>query len=312
MAYMRSTIAFALFWLNLIVTSLVIYFAITSKNRYSYDSYSGRYSYHLRGTKQKLLESNPNYFLESTIETPKELRQLSTDMQYYIIYVDIVALFFVFIIMFSFCLTENECCTNDENIRSNFAIGSCYGTCVCCNDCGRSGNVNCDCKGDGAAGLLILLIIIIAIVVIYFAVKACGKHISRVISVVMLILLELVMAGMSFYTGSDTYLVLLSVFCIIAAICNFLGLLLPNLGSCNKLSYSYNYAANPVPTVPVSQPFIQPAGPAVIQVPPSQPMAPVYDYPSPNEIQTNQQMAPVYNTQGQGYDAPPVVYPQNY
>ena len=60
---MRSTIAFALFWLNLIVTSLVIYFAITSKNRYSYDSYSGRYSYHLRGTKQKLLESNPKYKL---------------------------------------------------------------------------------------------------------------------------------------------------------------------------------------------------------------------------------------------------------
>ena len=55
------------------------------------------------------------------------------------------------------------------------------------------------------------------------------------------------------------------------------------------LSYSYNYAANPVPTVPVSQPFIQPTGPPVIQVPPSQPMAPVYDYPSPNEIQTNQQ-----------------------
>jgi hypothetical protein len=309
---MRSTIAFALFWLNLIVTSLVIYFAITSKNRYSYDNYNGRYSYHLRGTKQKLLESNPNYFLESTIETPKELRQLSTDMQYYIIYVDIVALFFVFIIMASFCITENECCTNDDNIRSNFAIGSCYGTCVCCNDCGRHGNTNCDCKGDGAAGLLILLIIIIAIVAIYFAVKACGKHISRVISVVMLILLELAMAGMSFYTGSDTYLVLLSVFCIIAAICNFLGLLLPNLGSCNKLSYSYNYAVNPVPTVPVSQPFIQPTGPPVIQVPPSQPMAPVYDYPSPNEIQTNQQMAPVYNTQGQGYDAPPIVYPQNY
>ena len=66
MAYMRSTIAFALFWLNLIVTSLVIYFAITSKNRYSYGSYNSRYSYHLRGTKQKLLESNPNYFLEST------------------------------------------------------------------------------------------------------------------------------------------------------------------------------------------------------------------------------------------------------
>ena len=312
MAYMRSTIAFALFWLNLIVTSLVIYFAITSKNRYSYGSYNSRYSYHLRGTKQKLLESNPNYFLESTIETPKELRQLSTDMQYYIIYVDIVALFFVFIIMASFCLTENECCTNDDNIRSNFAIGSCYGTCVCCNDCGGRGNVNCDCKGDGAFAVLILFIIIIAIVAIYFAVKACGKHISRVISVVMLILLELAMAGMSFYTGSDTYLVLLSVFCIIAAICNFLGLLLPNLGSCNKLSYSYNYAANPVPTVPVSQPFIQPAGPPVIQVPPSQPMAPIYDYPSPNEIQTNQQMAPVYNTQGQGYDAPPVVYPQNY
>ena len=55
MAYMRSTLAFALFWINLIVASLNIYFSIEANNPRSYN---------LRGTKEKLLKINPDYFLE--------------------------------------------------------------------------------------------------------------------------------------------------------------------------------------------------------------------------------------------------------
>ena len=60
MEYMRSTLAFALFWINLIVASINIYFSIQAKN---YINYSPK-SYNLRGTKENLLKINPNYFLE--------------------------------------------------------------------------------------------------------------------------------------------------------------------------------------------------------------------------------------------------------
>ena len=77
MAYMRSTVAYGLFWINLILTSLLLYFAIAAYNSGESGSYN-KYSYHLRGTKEKILEKNPNYFLIKEIETQKELRNLSS------------------------------------------------------------------------------------------------------------------------------------------------------------------------------------------------------------------------------------------
>ena len=115
MAYMRSTLAFALFWINLIVASLNIYFSIEANNPRSYN---------LRGTKEKLLKINPDYFLEKEIETPKELRNLAVDTRRLLLFIDIGAFVFLMLLVASFCLTENECCSNDENIRTNFAMGS--------------------------------------------------------------------------------------------------------------------------------------------------------------------------------------------
>ena len=39
------------------------------------------YSVNLRGTKERLLEINPSYFLEKEIENPKELRNLNYDKE---------------------------------------------------------------------------------------------------------------------------------------------------------------------------------------------------------------------------------------
>ena len=106
MAYMRSTLAFALFWINLIVASLNIYFSI--------QACGGCYlkSYNLRGTKEKLLKINPDYFLEKEIETPKELRNLAVDTRRLLLFIDIGAFVFLMLLVASFCLTENECCSN--------------------------------------------------------------------------------------------------------------------------------------------------------------------------------------------------------
>ena len=85
MAYMRSTLAFALFWINLIVASLNIYFSIEA---YNYNRYYLK-SYNLRGTKEKLLKINPNYFLEKEVETPKELRNLAINTRRLLLFIDI-------------------------------------------------------------------------------------------------------------------------------------------------------------------------------------------------------------------------------
>ena len=145
MAYMRSTLAFSLFWINLIVASLNIYFSIAAyRNRdYPYQSYN------LRGTKERLLQINPNYFLEKELETSKELRNLAISTRRLLLFIDIGAFVFLMLLTASFCLTKNECCSGDENTNTNFAIGSCYGTCVCCTDCdcNRSGSTDGNCSG---------------------------------------------------------------------------------------------------------------------------------------------------------------------
>ena len=281
MAYMRSYIAFALFWINLVIVILNVVFYTSTNNKEYNTTY---YSYHLRGTKERLQDLN-NY------ENPKELRNLKVNgVAEYIIFLDIAAMFFVLILMFSFCLTKNECCTSDN---SAFAIGSCYGACLCCDDCCRHTTCTCDCHSSGGndngCGILILLLFIIVFVAIFFAIRACGKHISRVVSVIMLILLELGMAGLAMYTGGDQTLTMIFVFNLIAAICNLIAIILPNVSGCNVLSYEYippvSGPTNPIvvtnPVTPVAaQPLVQPAP---IPNYPEQPMVPIYTDPNQNQ-----------------------------
>mgnify|MGYP007070225484 CR=1 FL=1 len=132
---------------------------------------------------------------------------------------------FVVLLMTSFCLTENECCTSNTTTNQNFAIGSCYGTCVCYNDCkcngGGVGDCKCDGGGEAALCLLIFVVILVAIIAIFFAVRACGKHISRLFSVGVLFLLYIGMSFMSLYMGENTYYYLIGAFSFIGAIYNF-------------------------------------------------------------------------------------------
>jgi hypothetical protein len=323
MAYMRSTIAFGLFWINLFINGLIFFFFAQVDS----GSKSGYHSYNLRGTKEKQLISNYNE------QTSKTLRNLKADdLAELILYLDIVAMFFVIILMISFCLTKNECCSNDPAVNQGFAIGSCYGTCICCDECSRRGKCNCDCQssggsGDSAIGILILFLFIAVFVAIFFAVKACGKHISRIFSVLTLLLLDLGMAGLAIASSySDTYLTLIIIFSIIGAICNFLGILLPNLSNCQNLSYNYVYSQNLVnnpvpignPVTPVAQPFMQ-QQPVSSDFPPQNMSS---DFPPQNviEVPPEKPMIPVYNDPNQGYnstsgniyDAPPVGPPSGY
>jgi hypothetical protein len=317
MAYMRSNLAFGLFWLNLIVVSLNIYFAIEANKYRRYNPYS----YNLRGTKEKLLEINPNYFLEKEIETPKALRNLTVDKQFmrlFILYTDICAFFFIMILVASFCVTQNECCTDDANTNTNFACGSCYGTCVCCTDC-RGGDCNCSGGGGGGdcgeAGLVILIfiLVIIVFVAVFFAVKACGKHISRMVAIIGLLLFDIVLVILSFCAGFDLYCCLVAAFSFIAAVCNFLGILLPNLGCCARLSYDYRHIE------PINPGFNE--NPQLVYIAQPQNQKPLVEqYPDLQEVnqaQISKPLAPIYtdqnqgydnNTNGNGFDAPAPVY----
>jgi len=113
--------------------------------------------------------------------------------------------------MTSFCFTKNECCTSDPSTNSAFAIGSCYGSCICCDDCCKRWDcdLKCGCKnkgneggGDGL-GLLIIFIIILVLIGIFFALR--GKHISRIFIISFLFLIEIEMGIIAIISGEDFF-----------------------------------------------------------------------------------------------------------
>ena len=79
-----------------------------------------------------------------------------------------------------------------------------------CN-CSSGDTCDCDCDGGGGDGgaliLLVFVLVILVFVGIYYGLKACGKNISRIVSVFFLLLLELAMAVLSMILGNDTYLI---------------------------------------------------------------------------------------------------------
>ena len=161
MAQASSILAFILLWINLMVSSINIYFSIkVLKNDV--------YSVNLLGTKERLLEINPNYFLEKEIEKPKELRYLSYDrLRLSIVIINACSFLFILMFSFTFCIDEDECCSNE---------GICIcGCCVCCASCDCSScDGGCDCSNvDGEAGLGICLLILVAFILVglFYAAK---------------------------------------------------------------------------------------------------------------------------------------------
>ena len=103
-----SIFVFVLFWINLSVSSVNIYFSIKI---YKNDVYSAS----LRGTKERLLEINPNYFLEKEIENPKELRNLSNDkIRLSILIINACSFYFILKFLFLFALQKMNAALSRE------------------------------------------------------------------------------------------------------------------------------------------------------------------------------------------------------
>lgn len=356
MAKIKSSIALLLAFANLFggiaIFSLLM---IEGTTYYSYNSYrnlleiKGRSHNNLRGRTIKLMEIktenknpisqknqkyDPSYYTEDEFVLPKNnqlgntskpLRKLYSSFSFNVkmmIYLQIGAFFFTFVLWCSFCLTKNECCNRQE--REEACFECCFWCCVC-DDCECTGTCNCDCRGDGnGAGIIVLLVIIIVFVAIFFAIRACGKHVARYISIVMLFLVNIgifvfcKLSNSQDYYYSIRYQIPIFVISGILVLSNFLGLLLPNLSCCQYLTYGYrNGQMNEAMLVNGQNPPIVPVVPGVVVQTPTTP--PTYSndplYP-PKGIDHTPQMLPTYPPSGQMYpqqetnvDPSPPVYP---
>jgi len=198
------------------------------------------------GSNERILENNTNYFLEKENQTTKELRKLSNqDVRNSLLYVNLGSFLFILMLMMSFYTTKNECCCNeDEDDRNALcAAGCCCACCDCCYECSFTFNGIFFLRGTEDPRLKIqmmfLILILLIFLVIYAPIKACGKHATRIVSLIGLLLINLVLAILGFISGSDKFCILMGVLSLVTAILDFLGLVLPNCGSCEKLSYEY-------------------------------------------------------------------------
>ena len=276
----------------------------------------------------------------SNISFNKKLRKLDDyddyklkkDEIFYAIGVDTLGIFFTFVLMFSFCLDKNECC--DRNSQDD--LGWCCLYCFVCCDCHcNCSSKDCDCKGgngnDGAVALLVLLIVIIVFVGIFYAITACGKHLSRYISITVEVVVDLaIMILISMFDDLETdackskFSVIYTI-CGILALCNLLSLIIPNLSFGEYFRYGYNPnggSSNLVvenPSTPMVVKTSVPLEPQQINPPPSSTTynpPPAYPQNAPlypvQEVPNYPQANYGYNN-GQGgiYNAPPSGYPPN-
>ena len=240
MANIRSSLALGLLCVHLIVTSLNIYFSVAAM-RYLNNNILN--SNNLRGTKERLLERNQNYFLEKEIETPKELRNLSPKaIRLSMLIINCISFYFIIQLFVSFFIDEDECCTkcNDDCC---FLCRACCINCSCC-DCnfdssrlklsGSSNNM-----GLGALGLAVVALAALIIIGLIYFLFYFGKHISRIIAIISLFVINATLVILSLYSGFDLNCILIASFSSFAVICDFLGILLPNLSCCEILTYEY-------------------------------------------------------------------------
>ena len=138
----------------------------------------------------------------------------------------------------SFFTNKNECCHNSDDNNAICATGCC---CVCCTCCCPEGDCHFVLIGGGknnyAAALATLFFILFF--AWFKAVRACGKNTSRLVALIFLLLVNLTVTILGFISGKSIYNTLMEVFSLFCAICNLLGLILPNCASCERLSYDY-------------------------------------------------------------------------
>lgn len=307
MAKIRSSVALVLTVLDLIGTvtlfSIIIACINDIDNQHNYNSNMRRLSQinsfkpNLRGTQLKLLElisliekekSNTQKKFDQLVYDEEEfvlpqkkeidyshnLRQLTTNNEFdevpFLVIGSLVSIFFTLILMLSFCVDKNECC--DKDSREELGVTG-FICCLCCDDCEcRGGGCDCKCEGGdgGGGGIIILLLIVIVFVLIYFIIKACGKHISRYVSIIFEFLINLGILILTFMysqkENSDYFPIIYAISGFLA-LSNFLGILLPNLSCCLPLTYGYRAIA-----LNANEPILNAANAQKNQMPTAQPV----------------------------------------
>ena len=148
--------------------------------------------------------------------------------------------------MMSFCTTKNECCNDDEeDANALCAAGCCCACCPCCYECSFTFSGIFFLRGTEDPRMKITMAFVVAFLLIflimYIPIKACGKHATRIVSLVGLFLVNVALTVMGFISGKDKFCILLAVFSLVTAFLNFLGIILPNCECCERLSYEHLY-----------------------------------------------------------------------
>ena len=205
MAFMRSTLAYALFWFNFIITGLILGFV--------------------------LLYSNTNNNLNVILYVDLGI-------------IFFLFLFLIsFCVGGNECCTSDREVNAGFAIGSWYGACICCDNCCSCvrnGECICQCLSGMDCKGNDGEGLFYLLVFLLVFLLFYYLFKKCGKHGLRISFLVIISIAYCVMAYFAIESRNgtlDIFLILVIVFSLLTSIINLLGIILPN--RFNILSYQY-------------------------------------------------------------------------
>ena len=177
------------------------------------------------GTKEKIkfkeiIKKNNNY---------NNNLKLSYHSSFYydsILLLNVLFLFFLFHLLISFIVGDNECCN------------------CCQRGCNNNSNCDCNCnnsQGNGGVELIVWIIIICIVFIIYFLTKLCGKHLARYISLYFISFINFLIFFISVISIGEggINIIINIIISLILFLCNLLGTILPNLKKCENLRYKY-------------------------------------------------------------------------
>ena len=203
MAFMRSTLAYALFWFNFIITGLILGSVLLSSNT----------------------NNNLNVILYVDLGV----------MFFLFLYL------ISFCVGGNECCTSDREVNAGFAIGSWYGACICCDNCCSCvrnGECICQCLSGMDCKGNDGEGLFYLLVFLLVFLLFYYLFKKCGKHGLRISFLVIISIAYCVMAAFAIESRNgtlDIFLILVIVFSLLTAITNLLGIILPNC--CNILSY---------------------------------------------------------------------------
>ena len=144
------------------------------------------------------------------------------------------SIIFILLFWFTYCISERGCCCNknEAGYPSNVPF-------ICCEE------IDCSCC-ESYSSLGVLLFFqshILLIFAIYHFNGICGRHLARLIHIIILFIIYFSMFMISLYVlinfKFDVFILLAFIFSLFGAICNFLAIILPNTVKYRKLRHDY-------------------------------------------------------------------------